>query len=169
MPSFTIRELRDSDSIEELTDLLHRAYAGLGARGLQYLAVNQDAETTRRRVVGGECLVAEVENALAATITWHAPTQTGRGTPWYDRPDVATFGQYATDPAFQGRGIARALLDEVERRARAVGAAEIACDTAEPASDLIAMYDRRGYRIVGRTDWRPATNYESVILSKALA
>ena len=36
-PSLTIRPLSASDSIEALTALLHRAYAGLGARGPRQL------------------------------------------------------------------------------------------------------------------------------------
>jgi hypothetical protein len=42
-------------------------------------------------------------------------------------------------------------------------------DTAEPASGLIALYESWGYRIVGRADWRPNTNYESVLMSCALS
>lgn len=37
----TLRKLRREDSIEELTYLLHRAYARLGAVGLNYTAVDQ--------------------------------------------------------------------------------------------------------------------------------
>jgi hypothetical protein len=41
-------------------------------------------------------------------------------------------------------------------------------DTAAPAAHLIAWYERNGYRRVGRADWRPDVNYESVILSRRL-
>lgn len=165
----SIRPLTAADSIEALTDLLHRAYAPLAARGLRYVATHQSPETTRKRIAGGEDLVAEIEGKIVGNITWHAHTFEGGKTPWYDRPDVAFFHQLCTEPAFQGRGIASMLLEEVERRARASGAAELACDTAVPATDLIAWYSKRGYRIVDRADWRPVTNYESVILSKTLA
>lgn len=41
-------------------------------------------------------------------------------------------------------------------------------DTAQPASTLIAMYESWGYRVVGECDWRPLTNYTSVVMSRQL-
>lgn len=164
-----VRELNANDSIEELTELLHRAYAPLAAQGLRYVATHQDADTTRRRIAGGEDLVAEIDGRIVGNITWHRHTFTGGKTPWYDRDDVAFFHQLCVEPELQGLGIASQLLEVVEERAREAGAAELACDTAVPAQHLIDWYTRRGYRIVDRADWRPVTNYESVILSKALA
>jgi len=42
------------------------------------------------------------------------------------------------------------------------------CDTAAPAHALIAMYEAWGYKVVGACDWRPDTNYTSVVMSLAL-
>ena len=92
-----------------------------------------------------------------------------RAPAWYHRDGVATFGQLAVDPELQGRRLGARLLELVEDRACELGAAEIACDTAETAARLIDLYGRRGYRLVGHADWRPATNYRSVVLSKSLA
>jgi GNAT superfamily N-acetyltransferase len=167
-PGLVIRELTEADSIEELTEFLHRAYAPLAAQDLRYVATHQSAETTRRRIAGGEDLVAEIDRRIVGNITWHPHTFAGGKTPWYDREDVAFFHQLCTDPDFQGRGVASLLLDEAENRARKNGAAELACDTAVPAQHLIDWYMKRGYRLVGQADWRPTTNYLSVILSKTL-
>jgi GNAT superfamily N-acetyltransferase len=165
---FVIRTLTDADSIEDLTELLHRSYASLAARGLRYVATHQTAETTRRRIAGGEDLVAEIGGRIVGNITWHPHTFEGGKTTWYDRADVAFFHQLCTDPDYQGRGIASRLLQETEHRAHKAGAAELACDTAEPAQHLIDWYTKRGYRTVDGGDWRPTTNYRSVILSKRL-
>lgn len=162
------RLLRADDSIEELTELIHRAYASLAAMGLRYLGTWQPPETTRERSEGGECWVGERDGLLVATVTLYEPARAG-GAPWYDRADVASFGQLAVEPALQRHGIGSALMDIVERRARECGAAEVACDTAEPATHLIRWYEARDYRIVDRVDWRPGTNYLSVVLSKRLA
>lgn len=51
MPLVT-RPYDDADA-EELTGLLHRAYAELGAQGLNFTAVDQDVEVTRERAAGG--------------------------------------------------------------------------------------------------------------------
>jgi len=41
-----IRSLQDSDDVDEITEMLHRAYAGLAAMGLRYLATHQSADVT---------------------------------------------------------------------------------------------------------------------------
>lgn len=60
------------------------------------------------------------------------------------------------------------LLNRVESRAAQEGYLELALDTAESASHLIGLYERLGFRIVDSHDWRPGTNYSSVIMSKSL-
>lgn len=88
-------------------------------------------------------------------------------SPFYDRDDVASFGQFAVRPSHQGRGIGSALLDLVEARAREKGVAELALDTSEGATQLIDMCRARGFRFIEYVQWRD-TNYRSVIMSKAL-
>jgi hypothetical protein len=53
-----IRPIDSTDSLATITELLHSAYARLGAMGFNYTAVDQTEETTRKRVAGGTCLVA---------------------------------------------------------------------------------------------------------------
>jgi hypothetical protein len=48
------------------------------------------------------------------------------------------------------------------------GGKTMALDTAAPARALIAMYEAWGYKVVGACDWRPDTNYTSVVMSLAL-
>jgi GNAT superfamily N-acetyltransferase len=162
-----VRPLGPSDSIAALTDLLHRAYAGRARQGLRYVATHQDDETTRRRIAGGQCLVATLESRLVGTITFVPKQRTG-GCAWYDRTHVARFEQLGVDPALHGHGVGSLLVDLVEERAWATGASEIALDTSDRAGDLLAWYRRRGYRAVEEVDW-DATNYRSVVLSKRLA
>ena len=63
-----IRPLLPSDSMVQITQLLHRAYARLGSMGLNYTAVDQTAEVTASRIAGGHCYVAEWLGTLAGTI-----------------------------------------------------------------------------------------------------
>ncbi len=44
----------------------------------------------------------------------------------------------------------------------------MALDTAAQAGGLISMYRRWGYEIVGEHDWRPHTNYLSVLMTRSL-
>lgn len=164
--SLVIRLLRPDDSITELTELLHRAYRPLADRGMNYVAATQDDATTRRRISGGECYLALLGTRTVGTITLHPPRHDVH-TPWYCRPDVATFQQFAVEPSLQNRGVGSALLTEVERRAGEAGHAELAFNTAENASELIEFYARRGYRFIEHVRW-PHAKYRSVVMSKAL-
>lgn len=161
-----LRLLDPAEPVSQLTGLLHRAYARLAAMGLQYMATNQPDAVTRDRAASGECWVAVVEGGIVATILFKATNRT-IGSPWLDRPEVASIGQFAVAPEWQGTGLGARLLDLAERRATETGAEEIALDTAEPADHLIALYHRRGYRLIECVQWSH-TNYRSVIMSKPL-
>lgn len=156
--------------------MLHRAYAPLAERGFRYLATHQGPETTRKRAQKGDCFVAvDDEGRILGTIVVYPPAsrldhgnESGADGPaWYKRPGVATFGQYGVDPSTKGFGLGRELHRTAEAHARGLGAIELACDTAAPATELVAMYERWGYRIVGSFDWE-VTNYQSVVMSKRL-
>jgi GNAT superfamily N-acetyltransferase len=161
-----IRPYSESDSIEALTDLLHRAYAVLAEQGLRFVASHQDSATTRRRIESGFGFVAVVGTSIVGTVTVYTETADS-ACAYYRRPGVARFGQFAVDPALQGAGLGRRLLDSAEAYALGQGCSEIALDTAEGADALIRLYERWGYAIVDRVDW-DATNYVSVVMAKRL-
>lgn len=173
-PIVTVRRLAPSDSIPELTRLLHRAYAGQMEMGLRPLAGRQDDSVTERRVFSGECYVAvhhvslgrESRQKLVGSILFHE-IEDAEGPPWFDREFVASFSQFAVDPDYQGMGLGQMLLGVVEQRARELGATELALSMAEPDTGLMQFYIKRGYRFVEHWQW-PYTNYRSAILSKAL-
>jgi predicted N-acetyltransferase YhbS len=162
-----VRRLSDTDSIPELTRLLHRSYSPLAAMGMRFLASHQSDAVTRKRVGGGECFVAVIDGAIVGTIVFMPATRTD-GTPWLDRPEVASLGQFAVEPDLQRGGLGLRLMERVEQRAAESGAAEIALDTAEPARHLREWYGKRGYRLIEYAQW-DHTNYRSAIMSKSLS
>jgi GNAT superfamily N-acetyltransferase len=176
VPPVAVRLLSGADSFEEITGLLHRAYRGQMEMGLRPLAGRQDVETTRRRCSSGECYLAVTSGGggsggrgrerIVGTILFHE-VEDAKGPPWFQRPDVDSFSQFAVDPDIQGRGIGGLLLDTVERRAAAAGALHLGLSMAEPDTRLMDFYVRRGYRLVEHWQW-PYTNYRSAILSKPL-
>jgi ribosomal protein S18 acetylase RimI-like enzyme len=175
VPIITVRRLAPSDSISELTKLLHKAYAKQVEMGLRPLAGRQDDATTEKRVFNGECYVSvhHVANAdgstrqkLVGSILFHEEEES-QGPPWFRQPDVASFSQFAVDPDYQGMGIGQMLLGLVEERARETGAKELGLSMAEPDAELMAFYKKRGYRDIEFWQW-PYTNYRSAILSKTL-
>jgi len=159
-----IRELAATDSIVDMTALLHAAYARLGRMGFNYTAVDQTEDVTRSRIARGRCLVAIDDGALVGTIMFHPPGRSA-GCPCYERPDVATIGQFGVRPGRQGTGTGTRLLHHAEALASASGAAELALDTSEGADHLIGWYEREGFRFVEYAQWEGKT-YRSVIMSK---
>lgn len=177
-----VRPLERDDSLAHLTELLHRAYKQHADRGIKALAAFQPEEVTRKRITGGECFVAVHLGKVVGTILFKDPAHTreqgsgggaggsvGSSTviSWFQRPFVASFSQFAVEPDLQGRGIGATLMAKAEERAAQTGARELALSTPEPAQWLVEMYQRHGYQIVERVQWKE-TNYLSAIMSKAI-
>ena len=100
MHEISIRPWQSTDSAAELTELLHRAYARLADMGLRFWATHQSAEVTEKRIAEGECFVAVADGVICGTIVFRAAADT-KGSPWYDRPDVASFAQFAVEPGLR--------------------------------------------------------------------
>jgi hypothetical protein len=98
----TIRLLAPSDSLEELTLLLNRAYQRLAAMGFNYTAVDQTVETTRERIEDNDCYVAVIDGRIVGTALL-IPHQLD--TPaWANQPGVAYAGQLGVEPEASARG-----------------------------------------------------------------
>ncbi|MFG3228535.1 GNAT family N-acetyltransferase [Kitasatospora sp. NPDC048194] len=66
------------------------------------------------------------------------------------RGDSAYFGMFSVRPTLQGGGIGRVVLAEAERVAREEwGVRLLEMKVVEQRADLIAWYERRGYRRTG--------------------
>ncbi|QKW05239.1 GNAT family N-acetyltransferase [Streptomyces sp. NA04227] len=66
------------------------------------------------------------------------------------RGEAAYFGMFAVRPQAQGGGLGKAVLAEAERAVRADwGAREMHMTVISVRDDLIAWYERRGYRRTG--------------------
>lgn len=166
LDGLVIRDYGSSESIPEVTLLLRDAYAHLARQGLRYVATHQDDTITARRLGRGFPLVAYLDGRLVGTATLYPP-RPDSPVPWYRRPEVSYFGQFGVRPELQRQGIGVRILRALEDRARARGATELACDTAEQAEHLRSWYAREGFRVVGTTKW-PVTNFQSVVLSKTI-
>jgi GNAT superfamily N-acetyltransferase len=161
-----IRQWQNSDSLEELTALLHRAYAQLGAMGLNYTAVDQSVEITARRIQRGTCYVALWDQRLVGTIVV-TPPHPDSPCDYYTLSHVAAAHQFAVDPEFQNQGIGVKLLKAAENNARESLFAELALDTAEEAIHLISFYSKLGYFPVSTVHWRGKI-YRSIVMTKKL-
>jgi predicted N-acetyltransferase YhbS len=161
------RFLSPTDDMDELTAMLHEAYAPLAAAGMRFVASYQDSSVTRERTERGETLVATDEGSIVGVITL-ADAEKTSGSPWYDRPDVASLGQFAVRPAYQHAGIGGTLMRLAEDRAREKGVERLGLDTSEHATQLLALYLGKGYQVIEYSQWQ-VTNYRSIILGKTLS
>lgn len=173
-----IRPLREDDDIVALTALLHRAYAPLGAAGMNFTAVDQTEAQTRARLFGAQGWVAEqggreaqggkLLGSVTASGAYDPNTHPwARATAWFYRADVAHLHQLAVDPPSQGQGIGAALMAQCEQWAQSNGYHAMALDTAMPAAHLRARYARAGYRDVDEVQWL-GKHYRSVVMCKPL-
>ena len=162
-----IRRFCDDDSIDELTSLLHRAFARLGRMGLACTGVEQSPEMTLARVRRGTCFVAVRGDRIAGTMTLETP---GPRQPceWYRRTEVASLHQFGVDPSEQRLGCGTRLLQFAERWTAGQRYAELALDTPSRAAHLVDFYAAHGFRRVGEFQQHDKA-YTSVILSKRLA
>lgn len=171
-----VRPLLATDPIAPITELLHRSYQGQRDRGMDPLAGRQSVEITRQRCYRGQTFVALrpapgapssrfAERLLGAIL--FQEREDAAFPPWFLRSDATHFSQFAVDPSLQRGGVGSALLSRVEQETLAIGARELALSMAEPDVPLREYYERRGYRVVQTWQW-PYTNYQSLILSKAL-
>ena len=154
-----IREMRDSDSFEELTALLHGAYREHLRQGRNYLAATQSVEMTRRRCEGGTTLLAFADGRLAGTATMRE-TRKGRCL-------CGSLSQVAVSPDCRKLGLGKRLLNQLETMAREKGYSCLLCDTAATARELVSWYLRQGWQKVSCKS-HPSTNYYSIVFRKYL-
>jgi GNAT superfamily N-acetyltransferase len=103
----------------------------------------------------GLFLVAYVDGTPAACGGWRA-----------HETDVELKRMYVT-PAFRGRGLARAVLAELERTALAAGYRRVILETGSKQPEAIALYESSGYRPVPRFGYY-ANAPEAVHLGKVV-
>ena len=162
-----IRLYDSSDSISEITALLHLSYKRLADLGFRFMATHQDDSETERRLKKGTSYLAISKGKIISTISLYFKNEESYNSKWYRNEGVAHFGQFGVLPEYQKKGIGNFMMDIVENEATKLGAKEISLDTAEGAEHLIKFYEQREYRFIEYVQWE-VTNYRSVIMSKEL-
>ncbi|MFJ7962867.1 GNAT family N-acetyltransferase [Streptomyces sp. NPDC096324] len=142
----TFRDAVDSD-VDALVALVESAYRGDSSRAgwtteadiLEGQRTDADAVRAIVEAPDSRLLTVERDGALVACCQLE------------HRGDHAYFGMFAVSPAFQGGGLGKVIIAEAERTVReAWGATEMHMTVISVREDLIAWYERRGYRRTGR-------------------
>jgi len=162
--SFTLpKDVRLASHLDApaLRRLVNTAYKELADRGLNFTGTYQDEEKTIERMRGAEVYLLFREDDLLASITLEARPAT--------EEDHACLyiNQLAVHPNQKRRGLATYLLELAEARARSLCLEHLRLDTAIPATHLVEMYGRRGYRVISEVQWDGKT-YRSFVMEKSL-
>jgi GNAT superfamily N-acetyltransferase len=167
MKNFAIRRFNSTDSIDEVTQMLHRAFAPMAALGANCQCVDQSSSTTRARMERGDCLVAVADRRIVGTLTLEA-CDPSSAVAHYRKPGVASLHQFAVDPLYQGAGVGRSMLKVASVWAHMRQFGELALDTPALAIDVRAYYVHQGFRWVGAMRLT-GRGYDSVLMSKSIA
>jgi GNAT superfamily N-acetyltransferase len=151
---------------QAITELLHRAYAPLAAQGFNYTAADQTVQVTRERLRAAHAsFAAWLAGRCVGVVSVYAPNAHDTcelyRSEWH-------FGQFAVEPALQGRGIGERLLTQCAAHARSQGALRLALDTSEGATGLRSFYRRSGFADCGFTQ-HSGKSYRSVLMMRHLS
>ncbi|MFD7922131.1 GNAT family N-acetyltransferase [Streptomyces sp. NPDC059740] len=144
-PVHTFR-LATEEDVAELVGLVESAYRGDASRA---------GWTTEADLLGGQrtdaAAVAEVlRSAEGAVLVAEREGEAVACCHVEHRGDHTYFGMFAVRPTLQGAGVGRLVLGEAERTARERwGATEMRMTVIRQREELIAWYERRGYRRTG--------------------
>ncbi|MEU2623147.1 N-acetyltransferase [Streptomyces sp. NPDC007157] len=141
----TFRDATDTD-VDVLVALIESAYRGDASRAgwtteadiLEGQRTDPEGVLEVIKASDGKLLTVERDGRVVACCQLEH-----RGTHAY-------FGMFAVSPALQGAGLGKVVIAEAERRARQDwGATEMHMTVISVRDDLIAWYERRGYRRTG--------------------
>jgi GNAT superfamily N-acetyltransferase len=165
----TVRRFEPSDNAA-LTAMLHRAYAELGERGLNFTAVDQSEEVTGARAAAGACWVMVDNGEIVASVVMTLPGNEktlGTLTAQARVPARVWLNQLGVDPRHRGKGYARVMRDVGFEWSRQQGMTSVGLTTALPAEHLVAMYSGWGFAGVDEVQW-PGKSYRSIVMAREL-
>ncbi|MGR4849014.1 GNAT family N-acetyltransferase [Streptomyces sp. LARHCF252] len=142
----TFRDATDAD-VDELVALIESAYRGDDSRA----GWTTEADILEGQRTDPEGVLAVVKSPDSRLLTVEREGRIVACCQLEHRGDHAYFGMFAVSPRFQGEGLGKVIIAEAEGLARATwGVTEMHMTVISVRDDLIAWYERRGYRRTGR-------------------
>ncbi|MFC9285531.1 GNAT family N-acetyltransferase [Streptomyces sp. NPDC057052] len=142
----SFREAADAD-VDALVALVESAYRGDSSRA----GWTTEADILQGQRTDPEGVREIIKSPDARVLTVERDGRIVACCQLEHRGEHAYFGMFAVSPTVQGGGLGRTVLEEAERRARAEwGVTEMHMTVISVRDDLIAWYERRGYRRTGR-------------------
>ncbi|MFJ9751498.1 GNAT family N-acetyltransferase [Streptomyces chartreusis] len=140
------REATDAD-VDTLVALIESAYRGDSSRA----GWTTEADILEGQRTDPEGVLAVIKSSDSRLLTVVRDGRVVACCQLEHRGTHAYFGMFAVSPALQGAGLGKVIIAEAERQARETwGATEMHMTVISVRDDLIAWYERRGYRRTGR-------------------
>ncbi|MEV0637889.1 GNAT family N-acetyltransferase [Streptomyces sp. NPDC050619] len=140
------RDATDAD-VDVLVALIESAYRGDTSR----TGWTTEADILQGQRTDPEGVLAVIKAPGSRLLTVERDGQVVACCQLEHRGDHAYFGMFAVSPALQGGGVGKVIMAEAERTAREDwGAQEMHMSVITVRNDLIAWYERRGYRRTGK-------------------
>ncbi|MFE4664354.1 GNAT family N-acetyltransferase [Streptomyces sp. NPDC056716] len=140
------RDAIDAD-VNDLVALIESAYRGDSSR----TGWTTEADILEGRRIDAEGVLEVIKAPEGGLLAVEREGRVVACCQLEHRDDHAYFGMFAVSPGLQGAGLGKEIIAEAERRARHLwDAAEMRMTVITARDDLIAWYERRGYRRTGR-------------------
>ncbi|MFR0354395.1 GNAT family N-acetyltransferase [Streptomyces sediminimaris] len=142
----TFRDAADAD-VDVLVALIESAYRGDASRA----GWTTEADILQGQRTDAEGVLAVIKSPDSRLLTVERDGVVIACCQLEHRGEYAYFGMFAVSPRQQGTGLGKVIIAEAERAAReAWGVREMHMTVISVREDLIAWYERRGYRRTGR-------------------
>ncbi|MGV9626778.1 GNAT family N-acetyltransferase [Streptomyces sp. NPDC003487] len=144
--ALTFREATDAD-VDALVALVESAYRGDASRA----GWTTEADILEGQRTDAEGVLEVIKSPDSRLLTVERDGEIVACCQLEHRGTYAYFGMFAVRPTAQGGGLGKAVIAEAERQARDIwGAREMHMTVISVRDDLIAWYERRGYRRTGQ-------------------
>ncbi|MGC5568099.1 GNAT family N-acetyltransferase [Streptomyces sp. FR-108] len=141
----TFRDAVDTD-VDDLVALIESAYRGDSSR----TGWTTEADILEGQRTDPEGVLAVIKSPDSRLLIVERDGTTVACCQIEHRGTHAYFGMFAVSPALQGAGLGKVIIAEAERLARETwDAKEMHMTVISVREDLIAWYERRGYRRTG--------------------
>lgn len=142
----TFRDATDADA-DALVVLIESAYRGDDSRA----GWTTEADILEGQRTDPEGVLAVIKSPDSRLLVVERGGQVVACCQLEHRGEYAYFGMFAVSPQLQGGGLGKVIIAEAERTVRETwGVREMHMTVISVRNDLIAWYERRGYRRTGR-------------------
>ena len=142
----TFRDATDADA-DALVVLIESAYRGDDSRA----GWTTEADILEGQRTDPEGVLAVIKSPDSRLLVVERGGRVVACCQLEHRGEYAYFGMFAVSPQLQGGGLGKVIIAEAERAVRETwGVREMHMTVISVRNDLIAWYERRGYRRTGR-------------------